>query len=141
MTFSPDQLIATLSSEPESETKQRAVHHLERMKTEGCKGMSLGTYAPGREPRSWTEWAKHFADLQDYLVSRTPEQNAADRRAGEDFLKLDSALCQRDWALHILAGLVVAGDKALDERVRKTFSGDALSYYENSLSICGLGIK
>jgi hypothetical protein len=136
MSFKPSALIQVLQGR-EGPDVARAIEHLRRMEKNGCKALSLGTFAPGHEPRSWEAWAKAFSDLQDWIATRTPEQNAADLRAGEDFLKLDAALCERDHALNILAEMAIHNE-ALVQRVRKTYRGDALRYFENSLHMAQL---
>ncbi|MGE3333666.1 MAG: hypothetical protein AB7I36_08485 [Rhodospirillaceae bacterium] len=133
MTFSPSRILEILKGRNGYDV-ERAIAHLERLQREGCVGMSLGTFDPGREPRSWEAWAKAFADLHDWLAKRTPSENAADIRAGQDFLKLDAALCERDRALNMLAQLA-AKTPSLEVEIREFFKGDALRYFENALHI------
>lgn len=74
---------------------------LERKKSEGMISMSLGTWEPGH-PKDMEEWAGTMADMHESLDRRSPEQAAADERAGEDFLTIDSLECEKSGLLQLL---------------------------------------
>lgn len=132
-------LINTLEKAEQGPATVEAIDRIKKMKEDGCTFMSLGTFMPGEEPRSWEEWAKAFNSLDKFLSSRTPEQVQADLRAGEDFLLLDSALCERDNLLNYIAKCIVKKEVPnvlyIHDMFSRAKSEDALRYFNNSLHL------